>query len=113
MAQGMNEEFFFRPDGFSFAGDDVKGPIMYFKLEPIDADTVRMHIQFDNREHRRNAVGLIKGFPAVAAAIRGANLRYLIFDSVSEPLIRFCQKRFGFVRIADTDDYLLDLKAGP
>lgn len=111
--EGMAEEFFYRPDGFAFASDDARGPVMYFKLDPLDAETVRMHIQFDELERRRNAVSLVHEFPAVRAAIMAANLRYLVFDSVSESLIRFCQKRFGFVHIADTNDYFIDLKAGP
>jgi hypothetical protein len=110
---GMVEEFFYRPDGFSFAIDDARGPVMYVKIEPLDAELARLHIQFDELEHRRNAVALVREWPAVRAAITVAKLRYLVFDSVSGPLIRFCQKRFGFTHVADTNDYFIDLKAGP
>lgn len=105
----LNEEFFYRPDGFAFAANDKLGPVLFLKIEPMDAQIVRIHVQFDNTQTRRNAVALARIFPDVCAAIRQANLRYLLFDSISDPLIRFCQKRFGFVHIADTTDYFLDL----
>jgi hypothetical protein len=82
---------------------------MYLKIEPLDASVARIHIQFDNAQRRRNAVMLARDWPLVKLAALGADLRYLLFDSVSDSLVRFCQKRFGFVHIADTNDYFIDL----
>jgi hypothetical protein len=90
--------------------EDGKGPIMCFRFDPVDADIVRVYIQFDTRERRRTAVALAASFLEITERVRKANLRYIIFDSVSESLIRFCQKRFGFVRVADTNDYFIDLR---
>ncbi|MGA7766029.1 MAG: hypothetical protein WCA27_07355 [Candidatus Sulfotelmatobacter sp.] len=115
LAKELNEEFFYRPDGFSFAIADERGPVMYIKIEPCDAEIVRFHIQFDERERgrRRTVLALMRDIPTVLDLVKKSNIRYIVFDSVSETLIRFCQKHFGFVHIADSNDYQLDLKAGP
>jgi hypothetical protein len=106
----MTEAFFRQPDSLNLAVEDKVGPVMYLRIEPLDAEIVRLHIQFAPQEPRRTAMALAREFPAVRERIRGTGMKYLVFDSVSEPLIRFCQKHFGFVRIADTNDYLLDLQ---
>jgi hypothetical protein len=109
-AKGMTEEFFRQPDSINFAADDKRGPVMYIRVEPLDAEIVRLHIQFNDGEHRRTALTLARGFPIVRDLVRKSGIRYIVFDSVSEPLIQFCQKHFGFVHIPDSNDYFIDLK---
>lgn len=112
-AQGSTEAFFYQPDGLSLAIQDNRGPIMYIKIEPTSPEVARFHIQFDERERarRRTVIALMRDIPTVLDLIKKSNIKYIIFDSVSEPLIRFCQKRFGFVRVADSNNYSLDLSS--
>jgi hypothetical protein len=109
-ARGVTADFFQQP--ISFAIDDDKGPIMYVRLEPMDSEIIRLHIQFDEGERRRTAVALARHFPQVRDLIAQSGCRYIVFDSVSETLVRFCQKHFGFINLPDTSDYFLDIKAG-
>jgi hypothetical protein len=105
-AKGMTHRFFLF--GLSFAIEDERGPTMYVRLNP-EHDAARIHIQFDNDEKRRTALALVREFQLVSDLIKKAGYKRLIFDSVSEPLVRFCQKRFGFVRLADSNDYIKEL----
>lgn len=108
-ARGMTAKFFHQPDSLSFAIEDARGPVMFVRIDPLDACSVRMHIQFDERERRRTVLALARAFPDVRERLHDSGTRYVFFDSVSEPLIRFCEKRFGFVRLADSDTYYLFL----
>lgn len=109
-AKHMTEEFFREQNSLAFAIDDNRGPVMYVRINPMPGEVARLHIQFDEGQHRRTAVALAREFPAVRARIEKANLRYILFDSASEPLVRFCQKHFHFIRIADSNFYILDLR---
>lgn len=109
-ANGMTAGFFFHDtDSVALAIEDKAGPIMYVRIKPLDGDIVRLDIQFDARQRRRTAVALAREFPVVCERMRDSGTKYAVFASVSEPLILFCEKRFGFVRVADSDDYLLTL----
>jgi|HubBroStandDraft_1064217.scaffolds.fasta_scaffold130880_1 hypothetical protein len=96
----------------NFAVEDKTGPIMFVRVEPLDAEIVRLYTQFAEDEPRRTAVALARDFPTVRDLIRKSGVRYLVFNSVSPTLIAFFTKRFGFVHLPDSNDYFLDLKAG-
>jgi hypothetical protein len=107
-AKDMTAAFFRQADTISLAIDDDKGPIMYVRIDPLDAETVRLHIQFDSTQQRRTAVALAHEFPTVRALLFMGKVKRIIFESVSERLIQFCEKRFGFTRVVDSNDYVLD-----
>jgi hypothetical protein len=113
-ARMMTEAFFRQPDSVNFACDDKFGPVMYFRLEPVDAEITRVHTQFSSSSkpgnQRRTAVTLARAFVVITDLARKAGVHYLVFESTAPRLIAFCTKRFGFVHIADSNDYLLDLQ---
>lgn len=108
-AKGMTADFFRQPDTISFAIDDDQGPIMYVRLDPLDADIVRLHIQFNETERRRTALALMRYFPEVRSRIADAKAKYIVFDSESARLVSFCMERFGFVHSPDSNLYFLDI----
>jgi hypothetical protein len=105
--RSMTAEFF--TCNLCFAIADIHGPIMYVRIDPEPDATARIHIQFDSQQKLRTARALAHEFPLVQDRIKSAGVKHIIFDSVSESLIRFCQKRFGFVRVADSNDYIKEL----
>lgn len=109
-AKGMTADFFRQPDTVVFAIDDEDGPIMYFRLDPINADVVQLHTQFNERARARTAIALVRNFPEVRDRIRQSGAKYMVFDSMSPSLVRFCKRRFGFAFIPDANQYYLDIQ---
>lgn len=105
----MTAEFFRQPDTIALAIEDDAGPIMFIRIDPVDANIVRLHIQFDETARRRTALALMREFPQMRYLISQSNAKYIIFDSVSQSLIKFCERRFGFVHLPDSNDYFLDI----
>lgn len=95
--QGIAPEFFCesipgKAEAMIF--EDSIGPIFNVKLERV----LRVHIQFDAGETLRTAKVLSQGFQWLLERAQNCGYSEVIFDSVSEPLIRFCEKRFHFER---------------
>jgi hypothetical protein len=72
---------------------DEKGPIFHTKMERV----LRVHIQFDGSETRRNAITLSEGFKWLKETARKQGFTEIVFESVNPPLIEFCKKHFGFL----------------
>lgn len=88
------KEFFTKSDpGRSecFAVEDATGVIMYVKAE----NAIRLHIQFGPEKHR-TAKALMKFIPSIEQLVKN-RCTQLIWDSVSESLIKFTE-RFGYRR---------------
>jgi hypothetical protein len=90
--------------------DDEVGPTMYFRLDHIKDNLIRMHVQFapENQVNRHRVVkAILNAMPALIIKAKQEGARGFIFESVSPLLIRFMEK-FGFkVHPEIKDDYVL------
>jgi hypothetical protein len=79
---------------------DNEGPVFHVVFEDTKdplGGKLRLHIQFDPDQRRRNALALIEGFPKVKQTAKDAGFTCIEFDSTSPKLVAFCTKYFGFV----------------
>lgn len=108
-AKGMTADFFFHEHTLGLMFEDAHGPIFAVRLDPENAGRVRLHIQFAPAQTLRSARTLNEGFPVVLAHIRKANAHWLIFDSVTEKLRKFCVDHFGFRPVPNTTDLIREV----
>lgn len=71
---------------------DEKGPVLHVKAELA----LRVHVQFDPTQRKRNAVALKPAFQFVKEHAIRSGIKEIIFDSIYEPLINFCKKHLLF-----------------
>lgn len=90
----------------SFRMDDRDGSTMYVRTEP-DNKLLRIHTQFAP-ESVVSKIRVIKtimwGLPKMESIAVANGLDGLIYRSTNPELIRFMQKKFGFISVGD-DDY--------
>lgn len=108
--KGMSPEFFFEPATLGLLFSDEIGPVFFVRLDPEPDHVIRVHIQFQLAHALRTVRMLKSGFAVVEERVRLAGGEKMIFDSISEPLIEFCVNRFGFQRIAGTNNLELELE---
>jgi hypothetical protein len=96
-------DFYFEPGTESHIIEDDGQPILIFRL---NAKVIRVDIDFDPERQTSTGKALIQYFPAVASAAKKKDFRQLIFDSTSQRLIKFCEKRFNF---RSCPDYVTEL----
>jgi len=117
-AKALQPEFFYA-HGLCLCFEDEDGPVFYVRLDcetsvnhPItqSPDTVRVHIQFDERIPLRTLRTLKQGFEVVKDRCRVAGARRMVFDSLSPHLRTFCRRRFGFRDVPGTADLELELE---
>jgi hypothetical protein len=93
-----------------FRLDDSAGPTMFVRVEKDLYDRhARMHILFapeSSVSRMRVAKAVVKTFPTILQHFKDLGYEGLIFDSVSQSLIRFLSK-FGFKAVDNTNDFLL------
>jgi|SRR5208337_2309663 len=85
---------------------DEKGPIFHMAFEDELEETLRVHCQFDPRERRRTALGLLDAFNKVTATAKQSGKKRIVFKSESPKLIAFLE-RLGFAPCLGTDDFEL------
>ena len=104
--QGMDADFFFVPDKLALALENGC-PGLYLRIDEEDQGTVRLHIQFGPDSYTSGQT-MLQGWPTFLEIIKSVGtIRRMVFESVSPRLILFCHKRFGFNRVAGTNDYEL------
>lgn len=69
-----------------------KEPRLAFRVQRA----LRVDIQFNEDDTVKTAKALISGFDWLLERAQKAGFTEVIFESKSQPLIRFCEKRFGF-----------------
>lgn len=76
--------------------EDERGTVLYFRL----TRQLRVDVQFGPTRTRgdlaRNRAALKEGFSWLLIRAQQAGYRQLIFRSTVRPLIRFCERWFGF-----------------
>lgn len=93
-------EFFIsgQPDSECLVLEDERGPILFLRMERA----LRIHIQFapavTAEDKQRTREAMLEGFPWLQQMARNSGFREILFQSTVAPLIRFCEKRFGFRR---------------
>ena len=75
---------------------------MAFEDEP--EQTLRVHCQFDPRERRRTALGLLEAFKQVMDTAKKAGKKRIVFKSEAPKLIAFLG-RLGFAACPGKDDF--------
>jgi hypothetical protein len=82
-----------KPDGTArLVMEDALGPALFVRGEKV----LRLHIQFPP-EKWRNAKSLVQFIPLIEADARKHGFTEIIWESVSEPLIKFTEQ-FGYHR---------------
>lgn len=76
----------------SFVACDEQGPIIFTRV----SSAVRIGAQFGN-DRKRTAAAIPEYFEYLRACARDCQMSELIFESDSEPLIKFCTVKLGFV----------------
>lgn len=85
---------------------DEDGPLFFMAFVPEPEDTVRIHIQFDDRiSRRRIAAGLLDAYEKITQLLAKQGKTRIVFKSISPGLIGFFS-RLGFEPCGD-DDYEL------
>jgi hypothetical protein len=94
----MTPEFYMSEDAQCLVYEAFDGlkylPALYIRLEPVSAERVRAYVQFPPWKNPRD---LVRAFRIVKETLAKAGFHELVFDSVSPTLVRFCQRRMGFV----------------
>lgn len=93
---------------FSFRYDDTKGAVCYIRLDKED-DLARLYYLFVPNAEVRIAKAILKTIPMCKTVAQQQGLKGLIYDSVSQKLIDFCWRAFGFVP-AGGDNYKLEFE---
>jgi hypothetical protein len=93
-------DFFYEKDTICNVYSDELGPVFFMRGEAMldDGDKViRLDIQFDNDQERRNAKMLIEVDRTFCAQAKAAGFKEIFFDSQSPKLIKFCKRALGFI----------------
>jgi hypothetical protein len=98
----------------AFRLDDECGPLLYCRLDAQNEFGLsRIHLQFapdDVTNKRRVIVGMLKAMTVLFDHVRDTGAAGIIFESSSPRLISFFRRQ-GFVRVEDTDDYVLTFES--
>ena len=98
----------------TFRLDDECGPLFYCRLDKQnECGLSRIHLQFapeDVTNKRRVIVGMLKAMQVVFDHVKDTGAAGIIFESTSTRLIFFFERQ-GFVRVEDTNDYVLTFKS--
>ena len=106
--RGFLPEFWYERNRVSLVIEDRNGPVMFVKLSP-EPPSMRLHIQF-SPDPSRVAKAMLKHFAEVKKFITNIGAEYIVFDTKNPKLAEFCSKAFGFIRVGDTEDYIVPLK---
>lgn len=91
----------------SYVLEDAVGPILFFKLVRHDTAEIEIHIQFppfeknprmEQARRERIATGMTCGLEWIEKVLAYKDVSTLFFVSESSQLIKFCEKRLGFVK---------------
>lgn len=94
----VNADFFIKPEPGveTFVLEDAQGEVFFFRM----MRALRIDIQFgpstSAEERERTRLALMNGFDWLKESCGSAVIRQVIFESQVVPLVRFCEKRFGF-----------------
>lgn len=103
----MKPDFFFSNAGLSMVLGDVQGPGLYVRLDSEPPESVRLHIQY-GPNFIRSGKTMLRGWAQFKERVTAAaGVNRMVFKSKSLQLVGFCQRCFGFTRVANTDDYEL------
>jgi hypothetical protein len=107
----FSDDFFLTGSGLlTFRLDDEDGPLLYCRLdEQNEFGLSRIHLQFapeDIVSKRRLVVAMLKAMTVVFDHVKSTGAAGIVFESTSATLISFFERQ-GFVRVAETDDYVL------
>jgi hypothetical protein len=98
-----------------FCLQDSEGPVCYVRLDEKNLDNlIRLHTQFASREEvsrSRLVDGMLKYIPVIISFARDRGALGIVFMSLSETLIAFMEKNYGF-KEAEDDDYVLRFEVG-
>jgi hypothetical protein len=84
-------DFYFEPGTKSVVYEDTEGPVFIVRY----SSALVVDMDFADVEKERIRQALTNEFPPVAAQAKEQGFKHVFFDSVSTPLIRFCE-RMGF-----------------
>lgn len=104
---GQTEEQWINCAGGLTTFYDHKGPIFHMAFENEPEHTLRVHCQFDLREKRRTAVGLVRAFQQITALAAKNLYDQIKFNSDSPTLVAFFD-RLGFKK--EGNEYTLTLR---
>lgn len=97
-----------------FRLDDECGALLYCRLDKQNEFGLsRIHLQFapqDAVSPRRLIVGMLKAMQVVFDHVKDTGAAGIIFESTSPRLISFFERQ-GFVRVEDTNDYVLTFES--
>jgi hypothetical protein len=94
------------PNVESYVLEDTFGPVFFFKMERRNASEIELHVQFPPMGEtvlaqamlrHRVMKGLIHGFKWLEKVLSFRKMTRLIFTSTNPYLIKFCERRLGFV----------------
>jgi hypothetical protein len=99
---GTTADFFFEPETESFVYEDELGPVFFVRLSQdlIASGLLRIDIQF-GADKKRTSSCMTEGFQSLVDRAKESGFKGMVFRSTSEPLIRFCVKRFSFEKFGD------------
>jgi len=90
-------EFYYEAGSKSVMYEDSEGPVCVVRYTPI----LRLDMDFaPGIDKTRIKEAMKTELPEIAEQAKMQNFKELVFDSIAEPLIRFCQ-RLGFVTCPD------------
>lgn len=94
----VKADFFIKPEPGveTFVLEDADGQVFFFRM----MRALRIDIQFgpatSPEDRERTRIALMNGFDWLKDSCRNAVIRQVMFESNVAPLVRFCEKRFGF-----------------
>lgn len=104
----MSSDWWLEGSVLSCCVEDNDGPVLYLRLDS-EGSAVRLHIQFAPTEvvpKMRTAKAIMRGFPKLAEVMKEQGAKAILFESESNPLIKFMNK-MGFDYWKDNDYVLL------
>lgn len=95
----MDSEFFFKTGHMALAMGEHDNVGLFLRMDAVNVGVLRLHIQF-GPDRLRSGKTLLRGWPAFRWGCEQAGIRWLLFDSMSDSLVGFCKRCFGFREVA-------------
>jgi hypothetical protein len=90
---------------------DMLGIVFYVRIEPAPDNQARIHMQFSpgNVAKKRVVTAILTVFPKIIALLQTKGVSAIVYESISPSLIGWLEMNFHFIRVAETDDYVLQI----
>jgi hypothetical protein len=88
--------------------EDEMGPVFYFRVDK-ENELARLHVQFAPEAEvskKRLITALLESIPKLAEAMSKQGFKGIVYESISESLIKFGSSQLGFCPLSG-NDYIL------